>query len=115
MSDPRAVQAREAHRLAGLSEDVAGRHREQRDRLVRQLRAEDVDRWTYPSLAAAVGCSQALIAAIVKGRTGRREHTAPALESRPCPRTSGHLGHDWPTVEPQWDCPGRDASGAFRR
>lgn len=70
MSDARAVQAREAHRLAGEAERLAARHRAQRDRLVRQLRAEDPARWSYTALAAAVGCSPELIAAIVKGRTG---------------------------------------------
>jgi hypothetical protein len=69
MSDARAVQAREAHRLAGDAERLAAQHRSQRDRLVRQLRAEDPARWSYTALAAAVGCSPELIAAIVKGRT----------------------------------------------
>ncbi|QYN38508.1 hypothetical protein K1T35_15555 [Pseudonocardia sp. DSM 110487] len=69
MSDPRAVQAREAHRLAGDAERLAAQHRAQRDRLVRQLRAEDPARWSYTALAGAVGCSPELIAAIVKGRT----------------------------------------------
>ena len=69
MSDARAVQAREAHRLAGDAERLAAQHRAQRDRLVRQLRADDPARWSYTALAAAVGCSPELIAAIVKGRT----------------------------------------------
>jgi hypothetical protein len=69
MSDARAVQAREAHRLAGDAERLAAQHRAQRNRLVRQLRAEDPARWSYTALAAAVGCSPELIAAIVKGRT----------------------------------------------
>jgi hypothetical protein len=69
MSDARAVQAREAHRLAGLAADQAGQYRVQRDRLIRQLRAEDPQRWTYPAIARAVGCSPELVAAIVKGRT----------------------------------------------
>lgn len=41
-----------------------------RDRLIRQLRAEDPAAWTYPALANAVGVSPELIAAIVKGRAG---------------------------------------------
>lgn len=69
MSDARARQAREAHRLAGEAVELAARRREQRDRLIRQLREEDPVRWTYPALAAAVGCSPELVAAIVKGRT----------------------------------------------
>lgn len=68
VSDIRAQQAREHHReAAGLTEQAA-RHREQRDRLVRLLRADDPERWTYPALAAAVGCSPELIAHII--RTG---------------------------------------------
>jgi hypothetical protein len=69
VADPRARQAREFHRLAGEAVALAERHREQRDRLIRQLRAEDPARWTYPALAAAIGCSPELVAAIVKGRT----------------------------------------------
>lgn len=64
--DIRAEQAREHHReAAGLGEQ-AGRHREQRDRLVRQLRADDPQTWTYTALARAVGCSPELIAYIVR-------------------------------------------------
>lgn len=44
----------------------AGRHRAQRDQLVRQLRAEDPEYWTYPALARAVGCSPELVAYIIK-------------------------------------------------
>ena len=65
-SDIRAQQAREHHReSAGLSEQ-ATRHRVQRDELVRQLRADDPQRWTYPALAKAVGCSPELIAHIIR-------------------------------------------------
>jgi len=64
--DSRAQQAREHHReAAGLSEQAA-RHREQRDRLVRQLRQDDPREWTYPALARAVGCSPELIAHIIR-------------------------------------------------
>ena len=64
--DVRAAQAREENRLAAENERSAGLHREMRDRLVRQLRAEDPARWTYPALAKAVGVSPELIAHIVK-------------------------------------------------
>ena len=64
--DIRAATAREENRLAAEDERSAGLHREKRDRLVRQLRAEDPGRWTYPALAKAVGCSPELIAYIVK-------------------------------------------------
>lgn len=68
MSDARAQQAREHHKkVAALLED-ADRHRQQRDHLIRQLRADDPQAWTYTALAKAVGCSPELIAAIVKGR-----------------------------------------------
>lgn len=65
-SDVRAQQAREYHRLAAEDEQRAGEHRAQRDRLIRQLRAEDPERWTYAVLASAVGCSPELAAHIVK-------------------------------------------------
>lgn len=61
-SDPRAVQAREAHRLAAQSDRQARQHRELRDRIIRALRA---DGWTYPQIAAAVGCKKELARAVV--------------------------------------------------
>jgi hypothetical protein len=67
-SDVRAQQAREHHRAAAQSRAQGGQHRTLRNLLVRQLRAEDPERWTYPALAAAIGCSPELIAAIVKER-----------------------------------------------
>lgn len=69
VSDARAQQAREHHRAQAAAEALAKRHRDQRNRFVRQLRADDPDRWTYPALAKAIGCSPELIAAIIKGRT----------------------------------------------
>lgn len=66
--DVRAQQAREHHHQAAELGEQANRHRDQRDRLVRQLRADDPKRWTYPALAAAVGCSPELIAHIIKTR-----------------------------------------------
>jgi hypothetical protein len=67
-SDPRIQQAREHHRRAAEALALAERHRRQRDALIRQARATDPDRWSYSALAAAIGCSKELIAAIVKGR-----------------------------------------------
>lgn len=49
----------------------AARHRQQRDRLIRQLRDEDPRAWTYPALAAGVGCSAELIAYILKRKPPR--------------------------------------------
>lgn len=69
MSDPRAVQAREVHRLSEEADALAARHRRHRNQLVRALRAEDPARWTYAALAKAVGITPELVAAIVKGRT----------------------------------------------
>lgn len=66
VSDARAQQARQHHQAAARALEDAGRHREQRDQLVRSLRREDPKRWTYPALAKAVGCSPELIAWIVK-------------------------------------------------
>lgn len=70
-SDPRAAQARDHQHRQQEADQQAKLHREQRDRLVRLLRAENPDRWTYTALARAVDCSPELIAAICKGRTRR--------------------------------------------
>jgi AraC-like DNA-binding protein len=64
--DIRAQQAREHHRESEGASGLAARHRAQRDALIRQLRAEDPKRWTYPALASAVGCSPELVAYIIK-------------------------------------------------
>jgi len=68
ISDIRAQQAREHHRASAAATDEAKQHQEQRNQLVRVLRDEDPQRWTYTALAGAVGCSPELIAAIVQGR-----------------------------------------------
>lgn len=68
MSDIRAQQAREHHQAVAAASGDADRHRQQRNRLVRQLRQSDPTKWTYEALAQAVGCSSELIAAIVKER-----------------------------------------------
>lgn len=68
VSDIRAQQAREHHRASAAAARLADQHREQRNRLVRELRKADPARWTYPNLAKAVGCSPELIAAIIQGR-----------------------------------------------
>lgn len=68
ISDIRAQQAREHHNASAASAAEAKRHQDQRNRLVRALRNEDPQRWTYKALAGAVGCSPELIAAIVQGR-----------------------------------------------
>ena len=67
-SDVRAQQAREHHRASAVALQQAEQHREQRNRLIRQLREEDPFRWTYRALATVVGCSPELIAAIAKDR-----------------------------------------------
>jgi hypothetical protein len=64
--DTRAQQAREHHRQAADAGKLADRHRAQRDRLVRQLRADDPAYWTYARLAGAVGCSPELVAVIIR-------------------------------------------------
>jgi hypothetical protein len=68
-SDASVQQAREHHRRAAEALALAERHRQQRDALVRRAREEDPDRWSYGALAAALGCSKELVAAIVKRRT----------------------------------------------
>lgn len=70
--DIRLQQAREHHRAADADGVSAARHREQRDRLVRQLREENPCMWTYPALAAGIGCSPELIAYILKRKPGAR-------------------------------------------
>jgi ribosome-binding protein aMBF1 (putative translation factor) len=67
-SDASVQQAREHHRRAAEALALAERHRQQRDALVRRAREEDPGRWSYSALAAALGCSKELIAAIVKRR-----------------------------------------------
>ena len=67
-SDPRIQQAREHHRRAAEALALAERHRQQRDALIRRAREDDPERWSYSALAAVIGCSKELIAAIVKGR-----------------------------------------------
>jgi ribosome-binding protein aMBF1 (putative translation factor) len=68
-SDPRIQQAREHHRRAAEALALAERHRQQRDASIRRAREEDPERWSYSALAAAIGCSKELIAAIIKHRT----------------------------------------------
>ncbi len=69
VSDPRAMAAREAHRRASEAQTQADGWRAQRDGIVQALSGEG---WSYKALAGAVRCSESLIAAIVKGRTGRK-------------------------------------------
>jgi hypothetical protein len=47
---------------------IAERHRQQRGAFIHRARKDDPGRWSYSALAAAIGCSKELIAAIVKGR-----------------------------------------------
>jgi AraC-like DNA-binding protein len=64
--DARAQQAREHHHKAAASLSDADQHRQQRDALVRALRAEDPQQWSYAALARAVGCSRELIRLILR-------------------------------------------------
>jgi len=66
VSDLRAAAARKAHLEAGRADRAAAAARAERDRLVRQLRADDPDRWSLGALAKAVGCSRALIVRILE-------------------------------------------------
>lgn len=63
--DIRAQQARDYHLKSQESTAEAARYREQRDRIVRQLRDSDPP-WSYGKIAAAVGCSRELIVLILK-------------------------------------------------
>jgi len=64
--DARAQQAREHHEAAARYGNEADQHRRQRDSLVRRLRAENPERWSYNQLAGAVGCSKTLIRQILE-------------------------------------------------
>ena len=66
VSDPRAARARELHRLAAEADALAASRRSERDRLILQLRAEEPQRWSYTTLAAAVGCSRELVALVLR-------------------------------------------------
>jgi len=68
VSDLKAARARELHDQASEAERRAADLRAERDRLIRQLRAEDEKRWSYGALAKAIGCSRELIAQVVKRR-----------------------------------------------
>ena len=68
VSDLKAARARELHGQASEAEGRAADLRAERDRLIRQLRAEDEKRWSYGALAKAIGCSRELIAQVVKRR-----------------------------------------------
>ena len=65
-SDARVARARELHRKASEADELAARLRAERDALIRRLRAEDPQRWSYGALAAALGCSRELIALVAK-------------------------------------------------
>jgi len=59
--------ARQLHSEVGGQLAIARQKREQRDELIRRVRADDERHWTYARLAAEVGCSQELIAYIITG------------------------------------------------
>jgi hypothetical protein len=61
--------AREHHRLSREANELAGRHLQQRNTLIRSLRKKDPKHWTYNRLAREVGLSEELVAAIIQGRT----------------------------------------------
>lgn len=66
MSSDRIALARQAHEASLRSEKEASRYRQQRDELIRSVRAEDPKKWKYATLAKAIGCSPELIAYIMK-------------------------------------------------
>lgn len=69
-SDARAAAAREHHRRSLAAGATAKQEQEARNRLIRQLREEDPESWTYGTLAKATGMSPELVAAVLKGRRG---------------------------------------------
>jgi hypothetical protein len=74
--DIRVALAREKNRLARAFGQQADLCREQRDRLICELRDEDPEKWTYTALASGVGISPELVAKIIRTRpdqqAGRR-------------------------------------------
>lgn len=72
VSDPLLARARELHRKAAEAEQLASRTRAERDDLIRRLREQDPDRWSYAALAQALGCSRELVALIIKRRDAPR-------------------------------------------
>ncbi|MCV7255318.1 hypothetical protein H7J86_24445 [Mycobacterium hackensackense] len=70
--DSRAQQAREHHRKSADASRVGAQHRDQRNRLVRQLWDTERSSWTHKTLAAAVGCSPELIAKIINPQGAER-------------------------------------------
>ena len=68
MTDDPAQQAREHQLAVARALADAHRNREQRDNLVRQLRRDDPQRWTYSALADLIGCSYTLIPHILNER-----------------------------------------------
>jgi AraC-like DNA-binding protein len=67
--DIRVAAAREHQRLSREAGSLAARHIQQRNHLVRALRNEDPEGWTYLKLAKAVGLSEELVAKIIQRRT----------------------------------------------
>ncbi|WP_420112412.1 hypothetical protein, partial [Pseudactinotalea sp.] len=53
ISDPLLARARELHRRAIETEELAARQRAERDHLIRRLREQDPTRWSYGAIAAA--------------------------------------------------------------
>ncbi|MFT3888824.1 MAG: hypothetical protein QM713_11760 [Arachnia sp.] len=66
ISDARLARARELHRQAIEAEELAARLRAERDALIKRLRAEDPETWSYGTIAAGIGCSRELIALVAK-------------------------------------------------
>jgi AraC-like DNA-binding protein len=65
-NDLRVARARDSHQAAAEKDAQARAYRDTRDRLIRELRAEDPSYWTLGALAREIGCSKELIAHIVK-------------------------------------------------
>lgn len=66
ITDPRIEAAREAARKSHECAEEAQKHLSTRNEIVLELRNEDPDRWTYKTLADALGVSIGTVAKIVK-------------------------------------------------
>ena len=69
--DVLAARARVLHEEAIAMDRRSRQLRDERDLLIRKLRVNDPQRWSYGTLAKVIGCSRELVAAVVKASKKR--------------------------------------------
>lgn len=60
------AEAIEHHRASEAAKMAGFHHRAKRDRLVHELRSSDPKKWTHLQLATELGCSEELVALILR-------------------------------------------------